>query len=63
MEVRMNSNTRRDFLRVSALIGAGLLLSGCEREGTGTVEKKEGPTMEGKKEAIAQFTAPPPPKI
>lgn len=55
----MNSNTRRDFLRVSALMGAGLIVSGCERKGNGKVEKKEGTAMEEKKE----FTAPPPPKI
>ena len=37
----MNSqNTRRDFLRTSAIIGTGLLLSSCSR-GTGANQEKE----------------------
>jgi hemerythrin-like domain-containing protein len=52
----MNRNTRRDFLRISALTGAGLLLSGCEKKENGAVEKKEGAKMDEKKEAEVTAT-------
>jgi hemerythrin-like domain-containing protein len=52
----MNSNTRRDFLRLSVVMGAGLILSGCEKKENGPMEKKEGSTMEEKKEAEVTAT-------
>jgi hemerythrin-like domain-containing protein len=52
----MKMNTRRDFLRVSAVAGAGLILSGCERKETGSVEKKDGAAMDEKKEGEVTAT-------
>ena len=37
----MNIDTRRNFLRVSAVVGAGLVLSGCENKKPDSAEKKQ----------------------
>ena len=40
VEIMKSSNTRRDFLRTSAIVGTGLVLSGC---GGGNMANSEGP--------------------
>src|SRR5689334_3501028 len=52
----MNSDTRRDFLRVSTLVGAGLILSGCEKKEPGAAKKNEGTQTDEKAEVEVTAT-------
>jgi hemerythrin-like domain-containing protein len=55
----MNSqNTRRNFLRTSALVGTGLLLSGCSRNtATEQKEREQATTKEDENEKGGEVTA------
>jgi hemerythrin-like domain-containing protein len=52
----MNINTRRNFLRVSAVVGAGLVLSGCEKKQPGAAEKQQGTDTDQKPETEVTAT-------
>lgn len=45
----MNRNTRRDFLRASAVVGAGLILGGCQEQKNDAQKKQEGAEMKEEK--------------
>ena len=52
----MKVNNRRDFLRVSAVAGAGLILSACEKNETSSVQKQEGSAMDEQSEGEVTAT-------
>lgn len=52
----MNINTRRNFLRVSAVVGAGLVLSGCGKKEPGPAETKQDTDTDQKPETEVTAT-------